>query len=61
MLSATSIKREIELLIENDITLTIDSEEEIKIIEEEALRQKKEGKGSYKNRYWIWKIWISLL
>ena len=27
MLSATSIKREIELLIENDITLTIDSEE----------------------------------
>ncbi len=48
MLSATSIKREIELLIENDITLTIDSEEEIKIIEEEALRQKKKVKAHIK-------------
>ena len=44
MLSATNIKREIELLIENDITITIDSKEQIALIEEEAKRQSKKVK-----------------
>lgn len=48
MLSATSIKREIELLIENDITITIDSKEQIELIEEEATRQKKNVKAHIK-------------
>ena len=48
MLSATNIKKEIELLIENDITITIDSKEQIELIEEEAKRQKKKVKAHIK-------------
>lgn len=48
MLSATNIKREIELLIENEITVTIDSKEQIKLIEDEADRQKKNVKAHIK-------------
>ena len=48
MLSATNIKREIELLIENDITITIDSKEQIDLIEEEAKRQGKRIKAHIK-------------
>lgn len=48
MLSATNIKREIEQLIENDITITIDSKEQIDLIEEEAQRQGKKVKAHIK-------------
>lgn len=44
MLSATSIKREVQLLIENNITMTIGSKEDVAIIEEEAQRQSKKVK-----------------
>lgn len=48
MLSSTNIKREIEILIENDITVTIDSKEQIDLIEQEAKRQKKQVKAHIK-------------
>lgn len=48
MLSATSIKRDIELLIENNVIITIDSKEQVELIEEEAERQNKKVKAHVK-------------
>lgn len=42
MLSPTVIKKELQLLIENDITLTVGNNEELKLIEEIAEELKKE-------------------